>query len=58
MTSPLLFYQTVNRMVLPGTDFVFMQICTEAFPILYGGDYLKVSCLVLPGPCSRGVPRG
>ena len=36
MTSPLLFYQTVNRMVYPvgpgGTELVLAQICTETFP--------------------------
>ena len=32
VTSPLLFYQTVNRMVYPGTDLVLAQICTETFP--------------------------
>ena len=32
MTSPLLLYQTVDRMYLPTTDIVLMQVCTEQFP--------------------------
>ncbi|TRY75046.1 hypothetical protein TCAL_07018 [Tigriopus californicus] len=32
VTSPLLIYQTVNRMHLPNTDIVLMQVCTEQFP--------------------------
>lgn len=32
VTSPLLLYQTVNRMMYPNTDIVLMQVCSEQFP--------------------------
>eukprot|EP00095_Tigriopus_kingsejongensis_P002475 maker-scaffold326_size205590-snap-gene-1.12 protein:Tk02475 transcript:maker-scaffold326_size205590-snap-gene-1.12-mRNA-1 annotation:"neuropeptide gpcr a38" len=32
VTSPLLIYQTVNRMLMPTTDIILMQVCTEQFP--------------------------
>lgn len=47
MTSPLLIYQTVNRMHQPNTDIVLMQVCTEQFPKeLYRHGFTVVILLV------------
>lgn len=47
VTSPLLIYQTVNRMHQPNTDIVLMQVCTEQFPKeLYRHGFTVVILLV------------
>ena len=47
MTSPLLLYQTVNRMVIPDTDIVLMQVCREDFPSDYYRHGFTVVILVV-----------
>ena len=32
VVSPLIVYQTVKKMHMPGTDILLMQVCTEDFP--------------------------